>query len=256
MSEYLLRTYRPVADALLSTHGLSVPVGTRDMLANTIMVARRLPRNSKGESYSPAPTLKKALTHARALLQYVEKPPTRKDSIGKRCTRLRAALVGAGGDLLAVELALATKSDHFYPTLRDSLEVGRADAPTLSTLVEALERIQPQSGNWRLGRPREFAKRIVRAGCLAWKRAGRPEHCSWNGASDKLTGPLPDFLRALIACCNGTNEQVQANDRGRQSEPSKTKGDGWRLSDKALYLALIDCKNSGLLSLSRAGLCA
>ena len=51
MSEYLLRAYRPVADALLSAQGLSVPVGTRDMLANTILVARRLPRNSEGEPY-------------------------------------------------------------------------------------------------------------------------------------------------------------------------------------------------------------
>lgn len=264
MSEYLLFQYRPVADGLLELHDLSVPESTQHLLATTIMHSRELTHDQTRRSHSPNPAKKKIETHARALLAYAEKPPARKNSVPKRCASLRKALLGS--DLLALELGLvhAHHGTSFdFEALLNSLEAGQADPTVIAALLNTLARTP--SGSWgKLGRPREQAKQIVRAGCIVWNRAGRTERYSWRedvgdpadkDAKGTLAGPLPDFLRDLIACCNGTHKLVAKLERGRRPEPPKgypfewpdIPGDGLILSDKSLQLAIMDCKNSGLI---------
>ena len=81
MSNHFLSLYRPIADALLSKHGLSVPAVTRDCLAKDIMYSRELPQGEMGKIHTPQPALRSAAAHARALIGYAEKPPVRSDSI-------------------------------------------------------------------------------------------------------------------------------------------------------------------------------
>ena len=256
MSEYLLQEYRPIVNSLLTKHRLSVPDETCDMLAKTIMYLHRVPRSERREPYSPVAALTKATKHVRALLRYAEKPSTHKDSVPKRCASLHAALLSSG--MLVFELGVAqVERDEFeYAALLDSLEAGHPDVSSLAMLLDSLNSIQSNQGDWqKVGRPWGSAKRVVRDGCIAWWSAGRTDSFTWNDDREELLGPMPDFLRDLIACCNGTHElMVQYKRTHRPELPKgyefkwpKSKGDSLRVTDKSLQMAIIDCKNEGLI---------
>lgn len=214
MSEYFLRKYRPVADALLAAHGLTVPDATRDMLANTICHERELPASSNRKR-SPRADLDKVKAHAMKLMEYAARPPSRTSSVALRRSKLAQAL-RSDSPLLVIHLICARPA--FDPArLLDGLDGGDAvDTAELRKLLRTLAALERQSGP-RAGRPWAAHTTIIRSGCIAWERAGWVVTCSWNrksGANNgKLTGPLPAFLRDLIACCDGTHEFTKAKPR-------------------------------------------
>lgn len=242
VSEYLRARYQPIADDLLRQHGLSVDQQARDMLAGTIMHARTLPRDDPPRQHSPISNADSALRHARKLLQYAQTPPRRKESIPTRCESLLAALLEESPLPVALGIRLASSGAPLdYGALLDTLEARRIDVTAVSVLVDTLEAVTADREGWRrVGRPHGQAWAIVRAGCMVWRIAGRPRlGYRWNDVERSLTGVLPDFLRGLLACCNGTHELVRAmpSERLRRS----SKGNGLRLSDSSLKLALIRC---------------
>lgn len=210
MSEYLLQRYRPIADAILTTHELIVDNETRDKLAKTIMFNRVLPLEAVARKYTAGPALKKAKTHAEALLKHAIAPPTRPESIEIRSQRLAAAL--RDNELVGLELVLAKPS--FNPLkLLVALDKGNAKPTELRRLVATLNTIQPG----KVGRPRAGLTNVVRCGCIAWKSAGHEVQSNWNVDSETLSGALPDFLRDLIACCSGKHELIVSMERTRQN---------------------------------------
>jgi hypothetical protein len=238
MSEYLLSQYRPVANALLEQHRLEVPESVRDNLANTILHAREGTPNEKGGTHSPMPSLRKADTHARALLNYVNRPPSRASSISNRCAKLSAAL---NDPRVAMELAIDVPSLDLKRLL-EGLAVARADPAQLACLSEAVELIA--SNKKVSGRPWSTAKPIVRGGCIVWKRAGRTESFTWNAGNRTISGPLPAFLGDLLACCNGTHEFVRG--LRRPTHRGRRRGDGLQLSDDAMRVLIAECKKAEL----------
>lgn len=241
MSEYFLAKYQPIADALLSLHGMSVDDDARDMLADTITKNRELPRNDSNETHSPIPAARKARKHARKLLEYARRPPRSKTSVPTRCASLRTALLSAG--ILAVDMGVRRAGAQFdYGALLDSLETQRIDEAQLAELVMVLDAVIADPKGWqKVGRPWGLAKPVVRGGCMAWRIAGhRRLSYRWDDGGGKVIGPLPQFLRSLIACCNGTHELIRNIPRERQKLP-KPRGDGLHLSDESLKLAIIEC---------------
>lgn len=96
--------------------------------------------------------------------------------------------------------------------------------------------------DWRGAPPPKLITRIVKEGGLAWNAAGR----GWNeyymhSGTEKLTGPLADFLRDLIACCNGTHEWVAKPARYMPKyapPPPARLGDGLTMTAEALVKAI------------------
>lgn len=246
MSEYLLARYRPVVDELLRTHGLAVPPATRDNLAKSVKQSRELPRAATAPKHTPRPALLVAAGHARALLRYAENPPTRPGSIPLRCAKLAMAL----NTHALVGLALILGSPTFDTSkLLAKLEINLIDTKELSSLLSAIDALKVSG--WKIGRPWAISTPIVRGGCIAWKKSGRRESFTWNEITGSLNGPLPDFLRDLISCCNGTHRLVQRLcPRGSQrsaERPMRRRGDGLRLSDQALHVLIDRCKKADLL---------
>jgi hypothetical protein len=250
MSEYLTLKYRPIADALLAKHRLSASSETRDMLAKAIMVERTLPAGFGLRKYSPLPALRSALTNARALLRFAGKPPSRHVSISTRCAKLAAAL--RDSELVGLTLMLAEPNFDSLDLL-DALDLGIPNAHELRSLIKTLEALDPENLRWIVGRPLGLTTPIIRHGCVAWSRARRVEKYSWNDVNECLSGPLPNFLRDLIACCNGTHVLVQ---KAPQSAPKGhslpdviKRGDGLVMTDAALRHAIDRCEKANLLVL-------
>lgn len=207
VSEFFLVKFRPVVDAVLNTHGLAVPDTTRDMLANTIAHNRELPMSNPKPlgSRSALPTLRTARTHAKKLIEYVAHPPTRKVSVPLRCAKLAAAV--RGNKIAGMTLAMESVGTN---ALLDSLDAGNVTAGTLRRLVRMIDKIEKQHERERkkgagIGRPWAAHTRVIRAGCIAWQRAGYRIGYQWNDDTATLTGALPEFLRDLIECCAGTH---------------------------------------------------
>lgn len=238
MSKYLLLLYRPVVDALLALHGLSVPESTRDNLATDIMLSREVVAETKGGIHSPLPALRKADTHAKALLKYASQPPSRVSSIANRCAKLYAVL---NDPRVAMELAITAPALD-QTRLLDGLAALRIEPHQLSRLSDA---VAVTERNARAsGRPWSAAKLIIRGGCIAWNRGGRTESFTWSAANGSLSGPLPAFLSDLLACCNGTHDLARSL---RQPDAGQRKrGDGLHLSDDALRVVITECKNAAL----------
>lgn len=205
MSEYLLQRYRPVANELLTRHGLAVDDDTSHMLATTIMHNRINPAPTSTRKHSPMPALRVALTHAKALLRYADNPPSRSSSVTLRARKLASAL--RDNDLVGMELVLTEPS--FNPLqLLDALDASKADRPELLQLLATLEVATAES--WKAGRPWAAFTTVIRAGCITWQRAGKQIQPHWNVDEEAISGAFPDFVRDLIACCNGTHELVRA----------------------------------------------
>ena len=104
-----------------------------------------------------------------------------------------------------------------------------------------MRRATNKKENWR-GAPPKLETRIVKDGWLAWNAARR----GWNeyymhSGTRKLTGPLADFLRDLIACCNGTHEWVAKPARyvPKYAPPPPARlGNGLTMKDEALHTAI------------------
>lgn len=249
MSQFFLAKYQPIADALLKEHGLSVPEDTRDMLTKTIANCRVVLRKEGTGPHSPLPAARKALTHANKLLEYARTPPRRKTSVATRCERLRTALLDSG--ILALELGMRNVRRTFdYGALLDSLETCQLNEAWMTELVVLLKEIKDPKGWQKIGRPWGLAKRIIRGGCMVWRIAGHPRLTyRWDDVTGELRGPLPDFLRDLIACCNGTHELVRSMAREQHRPSHETpRAHGLHLSDSSLKLAIIQCQHDDKLT--------
>lgn len=185
--------FRPVVDDLLSRHGLTVDDSTRGMLAETVMHARR--RADTRRAYSPAPMAGKALRQARALRRCLDRPPVRANSTSSWRDKLRETI--CGDRQLYFHLAAELSAER-VTAIVDALESGDIDPDLLDALTEALEAIAGR--NWRIGRPGGMARKLVRAGCIAWLEAGHPKLAyTWDIHTDAPRGALADFLRDLLA---------------------------------------------------------
>jgi hypothetical protein len=181
---------------------------TRDMIAKTIVVSRELPKSAPKPpgSRSALPALRVARTHAAKLIEYLSRPPTRKSSVSLRCAKLAAAI--RESDIAPLTLAV---EDIDPNALLDELESGRIDVDTLRGLIRVADAAESASGG--MGRPWAAHTTIIRAGCIAWERAGQKISYGWHDDRDALTGALPDFLRDLLACCNGTHSLTKTPPR-------------------------------------------
>lgn len=242
MSEYLMQWYRPIVDALLDRYGLSVDDGIRHMLASTIMHNRANPCPASVRKHSPMPALQKALTHVKALLQYADKPPSRASSLVLRARKLAEAL--RENALVGMELVLTKPSFNPLPLL-DALDAGNAERIELLRLLATLEVATGKA--WKVGRPWAAFTVVIRAGCITWQRAGKRVQSRWSVDEETLSGELPDFLRDLIACCNGTHELVRSlwterlrlmARRGHADPRQAPKGDSLAVSDMAIRDAI------------------
>lgn len=238
MAEYLLSFYRPVADALLEQHGLTVPESVRDNVATDIMLSREVVAGTKGGTHSSLPALRKAGAHAKALLNYASRPPSRASSIANRCAKLSAAL---NDPRAAMELAIIAPALDQARLLED-LGALRIEPQQLSRLSDAVAVMESRAR--ASGRPWAAAKPIIRGGCIAWKRGNRTESFTWNAADGSLSGPLPAFLSDLLACCNGTHDFVRSLRRPALGQ--RMRGDGLNMSDDALRVLIAECKKAGL----------
>lgn len=253
MSEYLLGKYLPVADALLAAHGLAVPDTSRHMLATCIMHNRELspPKPRPPGSRSALPALRIARAHARKLIDYATHPPTREASITLRCVKLADA-IRSNEPLVRLELVLADPPIDSNALL-DELAAGRFDVDVLRRVVELADERECDHGG--IGRPWATHTSVIRAGCIAWRRAGRTNDARWIMDKDRLAGALPDFVRDLIACCDGTHTLTAVNPRRapigyrdlalpargdalRQRTPDRVIRDGIRAWDAWLREAL------------------
>lgn len=250
MSGYLSNLYQPAIDALLTRFGLAVPDSTLRMLTSTLVTARCQAAPRPEGSRSPVPAAAKALAHARKVLEYVRHPPARKDSLPKRAASLHAAMLGSG--ILAFDLSLHLKIPVAeYSDFLDSLLRGDPSADVLSLVIEALEKVSGPDRNWQsVGRPISQTTTVVRAACIAWMRAERAVRFSWDESAERLDGALPDFIRDLLGCCNGTDTAVAKIERRRPTLPGQRKvGQGMRMSDGAIRMALLACKKDGLINM-------
>lgn len=77
----------------------------------------------------------------------------------------------------------------------------RLDAAELTKLIDALDRTSSAPGA-RSGRPMELRTAVVRAGCIAWFRAGRKLSRTWDPLDERVVGPLASFVRDLLDICD------------------------------------------------------
>jgi hypothetical protein len=186
--------YKTLIRKLLSKHGLRVPEGTIEMLTKTLISCRRGWQPTTGQD-DTRQRLRMALVHAEALRRYIKKPPERPTSIATRSESLRAALDG----LDAVVWLAVSVPPIDVSSLLDRLDTDGLDGEELTRLLQAIDYALAANGK-RTGRPVERATSVVRAGCIAWFRAGRRD--SYNTWSrDFAAEPLPSFLRDLLHCC-------------------------------------------------------
>jgi hypothetical protein len=214
------RSYLSVADELLAHHGLVVPDHTRIMLTRTIAhtrlialkQARTHARKPAEETCKPKPVkktrtpiiaLKRAQTHARKLLDYAARPTVRESRVAARCMRLRAALLN---DIVAFGLGAASLEHNNalnYGHLLAGLENGLFDTQAVEVLTDSINDELLRQESWRLGRPQTVG-RLIREGCVVWRRANREGGYSLhpNLEGEKLTGPLPAFVKDYFECCD------------------------------------------------------
>jgi hypothetical protein len=195
--------------ALLTKHDLTLPEETAEITVETIAkeivkcrVSEPRPTKQKDKKKSPRDRLLVARRHAKKLLKYTESPPSHAESIPKRSMSLHKALDDWGP---VISLASATPRVH-VPRLLDRLQARGLSKRELAGLVQALGSLLSKDGR-STGRPREETARVIRAGCIAWLRAGRSESY-WQSEEGPLTGPLPEFVRDLFSLCPENNFQV------------------------------------------------
>jgi hypothetical protein len=133
-----------------------------------------------------------------------------------------------------------------YSKLCERLEDDWEGASELRVWLARIERVlardEDSNEQW-LGSWPSPSRRVVEDGWLAWNAAGRRwSEYYMSPITGKLTGPLPDFLRDLIACCNGTHDWVAKPPRRvpqyfQWTEPAKM-GDALRMADAALFKAI------------------
>ena len=203
MSEYLLQTYRPVADALLLRHALQVSTEARDTLAKTILRARVLPPDQKTGATRETIALRSALKHALGVQRQIETPSVRADRILARRIKLADAL---SRPLIQFSLGVA----GIDPLLVAKLRCSETMAVDVQGLIAALRAMLNQresktaDGGAKGGRPEAYSTRIISTGMFVWKLAGREgNEYVWRSDLEELTGALPAFLRELMASCRG-----------------------------------------------------
>lgn len=214
MSLWFQQRYRHVADALLSAHGLRVPTATRNNVASIIAQYRGLPKpegRPRG-SRSALPALRVARTHARRLIEYASHPPVRKTSEPLRCAKLAQA-IRRNEALTGLNLVLAGIDVR---ALLDGLDTGHCDRLVLRRLVKMVDTLEAEPRS--IGRPWAPHRVIVNTACIAWERAGRRIGYRWHPDDGKLSGPLPDFLRELIACCSGTHAMIEEMENPKEKD--------------------------------------
>jgi hypothetical protein len=250
MSEYLAKLYGPVIDELLARFHLEIPASARDMLTGTLVFARCEATPRSEGSRSPVPSAAKALAHAEKVLGHMRKRPIRSASLPKRATSLRAALLGS--EILALELSFHLKlQPDEYGDFLDALRNGKPDEAVLLQVIEALQQVSGPDRTWQsVGRPISRTTTLIRTACIAWIRAERPVRFSWDESAERLDGQLPDFIRGLLRCCNGTDLAVARVEARRPEMPGQRKaGQGIRMSDGAIRMALLACKKDGLINI-------
>ncbi len=190
---------RPAADKLLAKHSLEVPEATRDNLAFAIALYFERPQTDQREpgSRSVLPALRTARTHARALIGYSTRPPSRGASVRLRCTKLAAA-IRTGEELLGMGLAIVGIDPD---KLLQGLDACQYDVCILQRLIDHVDREELAGG--ARGRPWAQDTTIIRAGCITWLRAGKRIGYTWDDEVERLSGDLPAFLRDLTSICRG-----------------------------------------------------
>lgn len=190
------------ASELLARHELVVPGSTTEMIAKTIAKRYSLPSRPRKAELSPRQRLKKALTHAAKLLEYIEGRTTGEKRLRGSISKRSAALSNALNDFgVVVWLATATPPVDVVAVL-ERLESGCLSKHELTRLISALE--STLLANGKTGRPREDMAHVLRGACIAWLRAGRREKCTWDphsGDPGTVKGPLVEFARDLLDCC-------------------------------------------------------
>lgn len=248
MSGLLANLYAPAIDSLLERSSLVVPEGTRDNLVTVVVHARCREHPRTPGSRSPIPASEKALAHATKVRQYLNEPPSRKERLVKRAMSLRSALLES--EILPLELLLHLNlpEDEYFAFV-DALATGVPSIDVLDRLIDVLTEIAAPGPGWQsVGRPISQSTTIIRTACIAWTRAGRTDKFTWNETLDSLDGALPDFIRALLSLCNGTDEAIINIERRRPSLPNERKaGQGMVLNDKAIQAVLLTCKKDGLI---------
>lgn len=209
MSEYLLAKYGQDVAALLTAHGLTVPDQTRELLADKIGSCRE--QLADDHEATATTSARQAAGYVRKLLDYKVKPPSRAESVPNLCKKLASTLLNGP---LAIDLGLSESypaSD--FVALLEALEGGSPDTQSLQLLDDALSAVIAQSSGKQCGgRPWGSKRAIVRAGLVAWLRAGRTiRDYTWDAANEELTGALPEFLFALLAACGLAMSPVALN---------------------------------------------
>ncbi len=191
-------TYRDLVRQLLKRHRLHVPECTVAMLTNAVTSCRR----GRRAPFTIAETRKRfgiALEEATVLSEYTRKPPSRRETFTNRVEKLRNELSS-----LEAIVWLETPMPRVRSVIHN-LRAGRVlNANELATLIESLTAAL-SSGGGRTGRPRAATTFVVRAGCIAWFRAGRREtYNTWRSegsGKDFANQPLGRFLRDLLNMC-------------------------------------------------------
>jgi hypothetical protein len=170
------------------------------MIAKTI--AKRYRSGSiQNKGPSPRTRIRKALAHAEKLLEYTERDTKNRRLAGSVSNR-SAALTRMLNDFgVAVWLATVMPPIDVVAVL-EKLESGGLPKGNLTRLIRALKSALPAKG--KPGRPREGMAHVLSGACIAWRRAGRPEKCTWDplsGDQGMVKGPLAAFARDLLACC-------------------------------------------------------
>lgn len=202
--------------ALLRKHKLkNVPQSTAEMLVKTIVKSHRLkprPKKTKGKEPSPRERLKVARTHATKLLKYANTGASHANSIAKQSDWLSSALDHWDA---VIWLALANPPVDVPELLNKP--VHGSDA--LIGLVRSLDAALSTNNGTRTGRPVEKVTLIVRAGCIAWIRAGRKRGYRWDQVAAAVVGPLPRFIRDLLSLCAvaSSNRRLRPTDAALHS---------------------------------------
>lgn len=176
--------------ALLKRHELQdTPQEIVTALAGSI-------RRAAGGRPAPAPALRsrersQAIHCAEALLRHMERPPRRKGATDDR----RLELIALIDSLHAVVKVAASSGTNLTPALQRLKEdaYSRAD---ICDLIAALRAVEPSTG---AARANAAYLPLLRGGVMAWEACGKPQRYTHNAYMDETTGPLPAFLRDLIA---------------------------------------------------------
>ncbi|MGO9592270.1 MAG: hypothetical protein ACLQFT_20615 [Steroidobacteraceae bacterium] len=204
VKRYSLSAYIPTAKTLLDQHGLTLPDGTVEMLAKTIQKCSILeprPKKQKGKDASPRERLRVALTHARKLFQYTERRPSHSTSIPNRIDSLCDALNHLDAVVWLGVASPPVDVTSFIEQLKNSDLAENRDE--LSKLIQSLKNVLSAAGE-RSGRPIARRALVVRAGCIAWLRAGKdvPDRYWWLNKMKEE--PLTDFICDLLKTCKVT----------------------------------------------------